>query len=405
VRARSTVVGAAGLLLLVLGVIPAVAQQPQPPAPFAPDWGMLAGWSVYADKGCGRCHAVRGIGGSGGPDLGRVKSGTAFFDIGAAMWNHLPKMGERMRATGVERPRLTPLEASNLIAFIYTAQYFDETGDPRRGEALFSAKACVTCHRVGGRGGVTGPALDPWKRANSPVLVAAAMWNHAPRMAEEFKEAGTRRPTLTGRELLDIIAYIGSAAEATAGETQQVVPGTPERGRALFAEKKCATCHAVGGKGPRVGPDLGREGHHVSLTEFASRMWNHAPGMTAKMREMKIDVPQLSGQQMADILAYLFTSRYFERAGSAKRGEALLQSKGCLGCHAVAGKGATVGGDFARSALVGSPDRLVAGMWNHGAAMEAQADKRQIAWPELKGAELADIAAYFATLTRAAPKR
>lgn len=397
-RARSIVVLAAALLLVV-AVASAVAQ-PQTPAPFAPDWGMLAGWNVYADKGCGRCHAVRGVGGSGGPDLGRMQSGTSFFDIGAAMWNHLPKMGERMRATGVERPRLTPLEASNVIAFIYTAQYFDEAGDAGRGQALFTAKACVTCHRVGGQGGVTGPALDPWKRANSPVLMAAAMWNHAPRMAEEFKEANTKRPTLSGKELLDIIAYVGSAAEATPGDTQQVVPGTPERGRTLFAEKKCASCHAVGGKGPRVGPDLGRQGHHVSLTEFASRMWNHAPAMTARMRAMKIEVPQLSGQQMADIVAYLFTSRYFERAGSARRGEALVQSKGCLGCHAVAGKGATVGGDFARSTLVGSPDSLVAGMWNHGATMEAQASKRQVAWPELKGSELSDIAAYLATLSR-----
>jgi mono/diheme cytochrome c family protein len=399
VRARSIVFGAAALLLVVMGVVPAVAQQ-QPPAPFAPDWGMLAGWNVYADKGCGRCHAVRGIGGSGGPDLGRIQSGTSFFDIGAAMWNHLPKMGDRMKATGVERPRLTALEASNVIAFIYTAQYFDEAGDARRGEALFTAKACASCHRVGGRGGATGPALDSWKRANSPVLMAAAMWNHAPRMAEEFKQAGAKRPIVSGKELLDIIAYVGSAAEATPGDTQQVVPGTPERGRALFAEKKCASCHAVGGKGPRVGPDLGREGHHVSLTEFAARMWNHAPAMTAKMREMKIDTPQLSGQQMADIVAYLFTSRYFERAGSAKRGEALLRSKGCLGCHAVAGKGATVGGDFARSTLVGSADSLVAGMWNHGAAMAAQAGKREVTWPELKGAELRDIAAYLATLSR-----
>jgi mono/diheme cytochrome c family protein len=366
---------------------------------------MLAGWQVYADKGCGRCHAVRGVGGSGGPDLGRLRSGTSFFDIGATLWNHVPKMGERMRATGVERPRLTPLDAANVIAFIYTAQYFDEAGDAKRGEAVFTAKGCVTCHRVGGQGGVTGPALDPWKRANSPVLMAAAMWNHAPRMAEELKEARTKRPTLSGRDLLDIVAYVWSAAEATAGDTQQVVPGTPDRGRMLFAEKNCARCHAVGGKGPRIGPDLGREGHHVSLTEFASRMWNHAPVMTAKMRELKIETPQLSGQQMADIVAYLFASRYFEGTGSPTRGQALVQRKGCLGCHAVAGKGATVAGDFARSTVVGTPPALVAGMWNHAAFMEAAAAKQQVAWPELTGAEFRDIAAYFTSLSRSPARR
>ena len=402
-RGRSGVV-CAMLLLVLAGVGSAFAQQPAP-GPFAPDWAMLAGWNVYTEKGCGRCHAVRGVGGSGGPDLARMQGAMSFFDIGAAMWNHLPKMGERMKATGTERPRLTPLEVSNVIAFIYTARYFDEAGDVKRGEALFGSKACASCHRVGGRGGATGPALDAWKRANSPVLMAAAMWNHGPRMADELKQAGTPRPTLTGRELLDIIAYVGSAADATPGDTRQVVPGTPERGRALFAEKQCARCHAVGGKGPKVGPDLGRAGHHVSLTDFASRMWNHAPAMTAKMQQIKIDVPELSGQQMADIVAYLFSSRYFERTGSARRGEALVQSKGCLGCHAVGGKGGTVGGDFARSAIVGAPDRLIAGMWNHGALMEGKATARAIAWPELTGAELADVAAYFATLSRGRPNR
>ena len=397
-RDRSGVVAVAVLLLLI-SAMHAVAQQP--PAPFAPDWGMLAGWNVYSEKGCGRCHAVRGVGGSGGPDLGRIPGSTSFFDIGAAMWNHLPRMGARMRATNTERPRLTALEASNVIAFIYTAQYFDESGDAKRGEGLFTSKACVTCHRVGGRGGATGPALDPLKRMNSPVLVAAAMWNHAPRMAEEFSRAGIARPGLSGKDLLDVIAYIQAAGETTSGDTQQVVPGTPERGRALFMEKKCASCHAVGGKGPRIGPDLGRAGHHVSLTEFAARMWNHAPAMTAKMREMKLEVPTLSGQEMADIVAHLFASRYFERAGDAKRGEAVVRSKGCLGCHAIAGKGAKVGGDFARSALVRTPGGLIAGMWNHAAIMEAQAEKRGVAWPELTGSELADVATYFGTLSRA----
>ena len=398
-RVRSAAVVIAALLVLASATPPARAQQP-PPGPFAPDWGMVAGWTVYADKGCGRCHAVRGVGGDVGPDLSRMQNGGSFFDIGAAMWNHVPKMGERMRAAGIERARLTPAEAANLIAFIYTAQYFDRRGDPGRGEPLFTTKACVTCHSVGGEGGVTGPALDPWKRANSPVLLAAAMWNHAPRMAEELRESGTKRPVLSGAELLDIIAYVGSAARTASTETQQVVPGTPERGRVLFAEKRCASCHAVGGRGPRVGPDLGGRGHHVSLTEFAARMWNHAPGMTAKMRQMKIDVPEVSGQQMADILAYLFASRYFERGGSAVRGERLVQSQGCISCHSIAGKGGTIGGDFAKSTVVATPSGLVAGLWNHAPLMEAQAAKQRIAWPELSGPALADLAAYFRTLSR-----
>src|SRR5688500_19811648 len=50
---------------------------------------------------------------------------------------------------------------------------------------------------------------------------------------------------------------------------------TPARGEKLFAERRCVTCHAVGGKGGRVGPDLGRAGHHMSLTAFAARSEEH----------------------------------------------------------------------------------------------------------------------------------
>lgn len=376
-----------------------------PPQPFAPDWATLAGAQLFGQKDCGKCHTVRGAGGTAGPDLSKVATGTSFFDIGAAMWNHLPRMGARMRQAGIERPRLTPTEAANLVAFVYTAQYFDDSGDAKRGESLFRAKSCVACHSVGGQGGTQAPPLDPLKRANSPVIVAAAMWNHAPAMNEAFRQQRIPRPTLEGKELLDIIAYVVSAARDGGTDTRQVIPGTPDRGRVLFAEKRCSSCHGVGGVGARIGPDLGSPGHHISLTAFGARMWNHAPAMLAKMKQRQIEPPAVSGQEMADILAYLFTSRYFEPNSSARRGAALVRDKGCLACHSVGGKGAAGGVDFARSSVVGTPAALTAALWNHGRAMEAEAEKRRITLPELRGTELADISAYLASLSRPAARK
>ena len=113
--------------VLAAALAPAAAQQPPlPPAPaqpFGPAWGMIAGWDVFANKGCGKCHAIRGFGGGVGPDLGRIQTGTGFFELGAAMWNHLPRMGAKMLEVGIQRPTLTPTEVSNLIAFLFTAQY------------------------------------------------------------------------------------------------------------------------------------------------------------------------------------------------------------------------------------------------------------------------------------------
>jgi cytochrome c len=132
-------------------------------------------------------------------------------------------------------------------------------------------------------------------------------------------------------------------------------------------------------------------------------MWNHGPAMAARMKERGLEVPKLSGQEMADILAYLYTSHYFERAASPRRGRQVIQAKGCLTCHSVGGKGGKIAADFATSTVVGSPASLVAGMWNHSVMMEAQAQKQQVSWPELSGQDLGDVAAYFASLAKPKP--
>jgi mono/diheme cytochrome c family protein len=159
----------------------------------------------------------------------------------------------------------------------------------------------------------------------------------------------------------------------------------------------------VAGKGGRVGPDLGHA-PGGSLTQFAARMWNHGPAMWARMKERSIEPPALTGQEMADILAYLYVSTYFDPAGNPSRGRALVQAKGCLGCHSVRGVGGKVAGDFARSDAVASPASLVAGMWNHSVLMEQQAQRQAVAWPTLSGPELDDVAAYLGSLVRTPPK-
>jgi mono/diheme cytochrome c family protein len=392
--------------LVVIAFAAAALAQPTPTQPFAPDWGMLAGWDVFTKKSCGQCHSVRGVGGKVGPDLARVPSGGGFYQLGAAMWNHLPRMGERMRAERIERPVLTAADVSNLLAFLFTASYRDESGEPKTGERLFAGKGCAQCHAVAGAGGSVGPALDSLKGSNSPVLVAAAMWNHGPRMAEAMKAKGIERPTFKGRELVDLIAYVVSTARDADAPTAQVIPGTPERGEKLFAEKRCAACHAVGGRGGKVGPALGGRAHHVSLTDFAGLMWNHGPAMWARMKERGITVPQLTGQEMADVVAYLYTSHYFDAlTGQAARGRQLVQGKGCVTCHSIAGKGGTVAADFTKSTVVGSPAGIIAAMWNHGARMEGQAQKQDVSLPVLTGQELADISRYLGSLAKPGPSR
>lgn len=389
-RPSRHVVGAVAGSCLLLAAATARAQE-QPAHPFAPTWANLAGATVFAEKGCGLCHAIRGYGATAGPDLSRIER-QSFFDLGAAMSNHL-------RGVNIKKPTLSPDETASLISFLFTLQYHDQPGDAKAGEQLFAAKGCAVCHEVGGKGGRRGPSLDFLKRANSPVLVAAALWNHGPEMSEALEAQGVKRPAFGEGELSDLVAYIVSAARDGGAALAQVVPGTPERGARLFVQKQCASCHAVGGKGARVGPELGR-GVHVSLTQFAARMWNHGPKMWARMQERGVQVPRLKGQEMADIVAHLYVSHYFDEAVDAPRGQTVLQSKGCLDCHAARGQGGKVGADLGTYRAARSSAALVAGLWNHPRYLEAR--RQEVAWPLLTGQELADMASALAALPRVA---
>jgi len=398
----AAVVGCALLLWFASASVPTQAPAQQPPSPVAPEWTPIAaGWDVYAKKGCGQCHSIRSTDkGRAASDLARIQGGPGFYELGAAMWNHVPRLGTKMRETGIERPPLTPLELTNLLAFIFTAQYDDERGNAKTGERLFTVKACEQCHAVGGKGGTVGPALADLKRTDSPVLVAASMWSHGLRMAEVMQSKGIERPTFKQNEFVDVIAYL-TANAAGHGESAQVLPGSPAAGEALFDDKHCVSCHTIRGKGGKVGPELGRA-HHVSLTQFAGLMWNHGPVMWARMKERGIEAPRLSGQELADIVAHLYTANYFDPdAGNSGRGQQVVETKGCVACHSVRGKGGKVAADFATSNVVASPATLVAAMWNHGRSMEDQAAKQGLRLPTLKGRELADVAAYFRSMTKA----
>ena len=367
--------------------------QERPPHPFAPTWANLAGGRVFTEKGCGLCHSIRGAGPTAGPELAKIER-KSFFDIGAAMSNHL-------RGVSIPKPSLSADEVTSLIAFLFTLQYYDQPGDAKAGEQAFAAKGCVQCHEVGGKGGRRGPSLDFLKHANSPVLVAVALWNHGPEMAEAVETRGIPRPTFTGKELGDIVAFIGAAAKEGSGEPASVDPGVPERGEKLFKAKQCVACHSVGGKGGRIGPELGKaKQHHVSLTDFAALMWNHGPKMWARMQERGIQIPRLKGQEMADIVAYLYVSHYFDQEVSPSRGQQVLRDKGCLACHAARGQGGRTAADLATYRAARSGPALVAALWNHPRYL--QKERREVPWPLLTGQELTDMAAFLGSLSRAA---
>jgi cytochrome c2 len=404
-RRRYRITTTSAVLVLALS-LPSGAQS-QTPRAVPAEWETAEGWRVFVDKGCAECHRVRGVGdGTAGPDLAGLRAPVGLFEVGAAMWNHhLSRTAAVMREPGVVRPRLSPIEFSSLAAFLFTVQNHRAPGDPAKGSGLFTAKGCAQCHAVGGAGGSVGPALDGLKRSDSPVLLAAAMWNHGPQMAEAMAIRGAAYPVFRGTELADLLAHVAAVARDAGAGSAAVVPGSPERGEKVFAEKGCVGCHPVGSGRGGPAPRLGTRSHHVSASEFAGLMWNHGARMWAAMKQRGTPMPRLTGQEMADTSAYLYTVYYFDpAAGRAGRGRDLVQKKGCLSCHAVYRKGAGIATDFAIDNVVSTPAGQVAAMWNHGRYMETAARRQSAGLPLLSGQELADIATYLAGLGSGPPK-
>jgi mono/diheme cytochrome c family protein len=365
---------------------------------FSPTQDPLAGSRVFGAKGCVRCHTINGVGGQGGPDLGRLPRPRSFYDLATAMWNHAPRMAERVAQLGVREPRLNSHEAGDLVAFLFTVDYFDPPGKPDVGRRLFAEKRCIVCHMVGGTGGVVGPSLDFLKQYGTPIFLATSMWNHGPQMLEAMKARGIQRPTFKDDELRDLIAYVNSASPVLPQGPLYVLPGRATEGRVLFAQRRCVECHGVGGQGGTVGPDLGERGLHRTPSQFVAAMWNKAPAMLEAMKSRAVPVPRLRTEEMADIVAYLYSVRYFQ-SGDPRKGAQVAAAKGCLGCHALQGERGKVASDLTRAEGLDSPAAVLAALWNH-VFVKAPSARPTSPWPELNAGEMADLVAYLQSLRR-----
>jgi mono/diheme cytochrome c family protein len=353
----------------------------------------IQGQRLFVDKGCVRCHAVRGAGGRIGPDLGRKTTRNSFYEIAALMWNHSPGMAGKMEEYRVTRAAFEEDELSDLISFLHFLNYFDEPGDPRAGRILFTEKLCVRCHKVGEEGGSAGPPLDTIPRDIAPLHIAGALWNHGPEMISAIRASGLEVPKFADTEIIDLFAYLRSQG-ARQGSPRFQSPGDPTKGREVFDDKGCGACHPVFGEEPGVAPDLGRAELRGSVTQIAGRMWNHWPDMARTMQAAGMSVPQFKGDELLDLFAYVYIARYEGESGDPERGAAVYVGRGCSVCHGPQGQGNV--GPALRDLTPGvSRERIMQSMWNHAPQMGAHLIDQNLSWVRLSAGELADLLAFL----------
>lgn len=355
-----------------------------------------AGARLLESKGCLHCHAVNGQGGRVGPDLAAPTAPRSnMSEVVAGMWNHAPQMWERMAQEKISPPELSREEVAQVFAYLYTIRYVDEAGDAEHGERLFRSLGCVRCHAIRGQGGHQGPDLASIGGVDTPIVWAQEMWNHAPAMEAKMQQVGVVRPRFEGAEMNDLLAYVRKVCDGPRSE-YKLLPASASRGAELFAKKSCIACHSVKGKGGKVGPELGPQ-HRLppTLAQFAGEMWNHSPEMYRAMRERGIDRPSFENQEMADVMAYLSSLRYFEPTGTAVVGSAVFSQRGCAHCHGSNAEGTPSGPVLRGRGDVYNSISLATALWSHGPEMYRQTQKLSVPWPKLEESDLGDLIAFL----------
>lgn len=81
----------------------------------------------------------------------------------------------------------------------------------------------------------------------------------------------------------------------------------PERGRKAFAEKGCVVCHSINGIGGEDAPalDASTMQRMMNPFEFAAKMWDGAEVMVMMQRDELGEPIRLSGEDLADIIAFV----------------------------------------------------------------------------------------------------
>jgi mono/diheme cytochrome c family protein len=178
-------------------------------------WGdPQKGRKVYAENGCATCHAVRGVGGTLGPDLGRPPlQHKTVTQMAGVMWNHATEMSRLAKTKGITIRPFAASELLDLLTYLYSLYFLDEPGNARQGARLFVNKGCAACHAIKGDRPAIGPPLARFRQYASPILWAEVMWRHAVEMEQKMKEMGIAWPRFEKNEMVDLISYVRSAAQ------------------------------------------------------------------------------------------------------------------------------------------------------------------------------------------------
>lgn len=226
------------------------------------------GRRLFEESGCIGCHKLKGTGGAIGPELSKVGSkrspewlmshfkDPASVSPGSAM----PPIKASVEDLKSLTLYILSLTGEKLTEYYLSSKIIPDTN---AGRLLFQEKGCMGCHRVKGRGGKVGPALDNVARRRTPK------WIDAHFKSPQSVSPGTVMPgfRLTEQERRALTRFLLSLSEpGVIGYLKLPSARTPqERGRSVFTKFGCAGCHGKQGEGGVPNPNSQTDGQIPGL--------------------------------------------------------------------------------------------------------------------------------------------
>lgn len=202
-----------------------------------------------------------------------------------------------------DRPLWTGLGAAALLVFagLTWAGFESPMSNPAQekrpeviaGKRLYNQLNCAYCHQIKGKGGLVGPALDALPDTTTDAWLSQHLRD--PRV----DTPGSRMPrmNLLDDEVAALTAYIRSY-----NPNEPFTPAAPK----LFAEN-CAACHAIGGEGGDLGPDLTEVGAMRDKAYILKYIMD--PAQFNAESTMPAYQGQLKDHEIEDIARYLARRR------------------------------------------------------------------------------------------------
>lgn len=153
------------------------------------------GKDLFASKGCAACHSDEQA-------LASHLQSMTLTGVAAAMWSHAPRMA-------TPPPQFDINEMRELTSYLWAGAFFQDSGNARSGEKVYTSKGCGWCH-ANGTGGA--PKLTGTGRRYSAATVVSSLWHHGPGMLDQMKSQGVFWPRFDRQDMANLIAYLNSGA-------------------------------------------------------------------------------------------------------------------------------------------------------------------------------------------------